>query len=56
LWWRTWKHQSSKFFPKAQSTAFSPKRAWLGQSGESDATEKEIVWQNSDCRECALQT
>jgi hypothetical protein len=43
LWWRIQKYQSSNFLPKAQSTAFSPKRAWFGQSGETDATEKEIV-------------
>jgi hypothetical protein len=37
-----WEASIFKFLPKAQSMAFSPKRAWFGQSGESDAMEKEI--------------
>jgi hypothetical protein len=35
--------EASIFFPKVQSMAFCPKRAWFGQSGESDTMEKEIV-------------
>ena len=35
--------------------AFTHKRAWFGQSGKTNSTQKEVVWQNSDQRECALQ-
>jgi len=44
FWWRTWKHQPSKFFPSLWSLAFSNKRAWFGQSGKNDSMEKEIRW------------
>jgi len=35
--------------------AFSHKRAWFGQSGKTNSKQKEVVWQNSDQIECALQ-
>ena len=35
--------------------AFTYKRGGFGQSGKTNSTQKEVVWQNSDQRECALQ-
>ena len=35
--------------------AFTYKRAGFGQSGKTNSTQKEVVWQNSDQGECALQ-
>ena len=56
FWWRTQKHQPSKFFPKVWSVAVSNKIASIGQSYKTESTEKEIVWQNLDQRECTLKT